>query len=686
MNKNQSISEEYSLHQLGKNLPSRNIVVSGTTGFLGGHFLLFRSRSPGKFFPLIRNSDLNVAKARLESKLNEYASSYNFSFEGIDKRGNIFPTYGDLSLESLGMTESQISFLKSQNIDELWHFAANLHFEPRFEEEIFRDNVGGTNKMLELARQIGAKKFIYVSTAYSVGDKTGEIEEALIDESEVNFHNLYEKSKCRSENIVAQFCNEHKIDFSILRPSIIVGPRATFKTGGSDSGLYGFVGSVFRVKELIKKTGKPLSVIGDGKNGLNCVPVDEMNRDIMYLIKNNFPGGPVYNLTGSIQPEIDGCMTHLSKHLDIAGIEMTLNPSQTRSPLEKLVDRGTSFYANYLKNRKTFKRSIPFRTGITLDDMNSYLRVFIRELNNPKESSLFRRETISSGDSLLNVFSATKGRSGIPVVFVNAYGMPIEIVNPLASMLSDHFDLHSWESRWLPSMNEDFDPSQCDLQVQLNDMEKVFDHFNIAKAHVIGWCTGSQVALEFSEKFQNRIQSLTLLNGSYSVPSSVKQTEFHNNLVNLLTLASQDKKRAEMYCKVIYGTHVHTYEKDEKRDSKQIGQLLSHVDPFILHLTSAPFRSGEALFRFAHMLLSHFRWPVRVNSSTQIPKLVVTGLQDGMTHSETSKYVSKILHNADYLEMTKGDHFSIFYDQNLFQVILNFLNNQNKSQKERKVG
>ncbi len=370
--------------------------MTGATGFLGGHFLYFRSQGPGRFLVMSRDTHPQQAELRLRKNLETFAASYETTPETLspkfrvsaDSWSRISMVRGDLSKENLGISEAEIEELQKKDIDEVWHFAANLHFEDAKEADILRDNVEGTLKLLEVSKKIKAKKFIYVSTAYSAGRKGGLVDQTL-HSNEGPFSNAYEKSKCWAENHVVDFCTRENLEYVILRPSIVLGPLTTHSAGGSDSGIYGFVSSLHRIKDKIKNAGGRLTLIGDSKNSLNCIPVDQFVKNVLYLAEEQFTSGSIFHITAQQEAHVGLWFNMLAKIMRLKEIRFVLPELKvSHTPLEKMIDRATLFYSSYLSHRRRFVTKLPFPTGVSSKDMESYLRVYLRQLESKAEVPL----------------------------------------------------------------------------------------------------------------------------------------------------------------------------------------------------------------------------------------------------------------------------------------------------------
>jgi nucleoside-diphosphate-sugar epimerase len=105
-------------------------------------------------------------------------------------------------------------------LDLVIHAAAVTGFhQPR---ELHRAvNVGGTARILDLAREAGAA-FLHVSTAYVCGERDGPVPETPSDQF-ARFANAYEASKAEAERLVLA----SGLRFAIARPSIVVGQWET---------------------------------------------------------------------------------------------------------------------------------------------------------------------------------------------------------------------------------------------------------------------------------------------------------------------------------------------------------------------------------------------------------------------------------------------------------------------------
>ncbi len=211
------------------------ILVSGGTGFIGGHLIRHLIRQKQRVRVLIRKKS---------------------QYEKMVKSTLIEPFYGDLT---------DLSSLKGimEDVDVVFHLASIINANRERKEIYWNTNVFGTQYLLENIRRKRrqVQKFIFCS---SVG-AMGPLASMPADESTPCFpYNLYEKSKFEAEKIVVEFREREGIPVSIVRPSWVYGPAD------------------MRTLKLFKAiTNGRLIIFGNGKTLIHPVYVDDVVQGLM---------------------------------------------------------------------------------------------------------------------------------------------------------------------------------------------------------------------------------------------------------------------------------------------------------------------------------------------------------------------------------------------------------------------
>jgi nucleoside-diphosphate-sugar epimerase/pimeloyl-ACP methyl ester carboxylesterase len=655
------------------------VLVTGATGFIGSHFLLaLDEKRPSDVLALVRGADEEAASAKLKTALRAAAESYRAfrDHAGVAARARVI--LGDITADECGVSPADVAFVRAEGpLDEVWHFAASLSFEEKQRAEIHAHNVGGTGRVVDLAARLGAKRFVYVSTAYTAGKKTGVIREELHDPAGP-FNNVYEETKCAAEHLVMRLCAERGIALTIIRPSVVIGPSETKRPGGSTSGLYGFIREMNRLSNAIKNWGGAMRITASADIPLNLIPVDGFAQDCVHVARAGFDVGPIVHATSTTTPTVKTIVLSVAAALGLKTIELHDGPKDGFSPLEQLVDKRIVFYGGYLQGEKHFERSLPGRYDVTDQDYRAFVAEGVRERRRTSVTSVFTRGVVRSFDGTsLSTYVCGK-EDGTPVVLSNAVGMPAAFWTRVASRLAKEHRVVTWETRGVPSFSENFAENEAGIDAHVRDLVAVMDAHGMESAHVLGWCTGALVAMKSAFRAPERVRSLVLLNGSYSLGEEHPRRQFEKNMRLVMPKIAASRKTAELYYRTIYlpkRSGDNAAQADEA--ATQMTELLMSTDPDLIHLTSFPYDNVDTLHRYGRLITEALRediepWVDRV----ACPAFVVTGELDATEHPGGSRYVASRLHDARLVVHEDMDHFGLFTSAALCDEIAAFLESQ----------
>jgi thioester reductase-like protein len=270
------------------------ILLTGATGLLGRYLLRDLLETGADVAVVVRPSRTADARRRID----EVMARWDRLAGRFLRRPVVLA--GDLAAPGLGLASDDRRWL-GRSCAAVLHNAASLSFVtggPRTEEP-WLGNVGGTSRVVELARELGIPTFHQVSTAYVCGLRTGRILESE-GECGQRFGNDYEASKLEAEAIVrgAGFSEPP----TVLRPAIIVGDSQTSFT----STYHGFY-TPLRVMAALLPTmaGMPpipeavwMAALGlAGGEAKNLVPVDWVSKVATQIVSSPRWHGRTYHLT-----------------------------------------------------------------------------------------------------------------------------------------------------------------------------------------------------------------------------------------------------------------------------------------------------------------------------------------------------------------------------------------------------
>ena len=165
------------------------------------------------------------------SNLIRELSKQDYKIRCIDFDGD-YRAYEGFDVEVIKGDITNKDSLRSvfKNVDIVFHTAALINLDRRYEKQIRQVNVEGTRNVCEAAVKAGVKKLIHFSSVDAF--YRFPIEEPLLESrSLIDDPNAvpYDLSKEDGQKIVLEFC-EKDLDASIIHPTSIVGPN-DFKPG-----------------------------------------------------------------------------------------------------------------------------------------------------------------------------------------------------------------------------------------------------------------------------------------------------------------------------------------------------------------------------------------------------------------------------------------------------------------------
>jgi nucleoside-diphosphate-sugar epimerase/pimeloyl-ACP methyl ester carboxylesterase len=667
----------------GDALNNSSILVTGGTGFLGSHLLLRLMQRHSRILAIVRGESPAAVKARLIAKMDEAASSI---FQAPDRAlwSRVLEVYaGDVTRRDLGLTPEDCESVRERTVTALWHFAGSLKYEEKHRSEIFLHNVEGTRNALEFAVKLGIPGFVYVSTAFAAGCATGTVPEALTAPG-IPFNNAYEESKAKAEQVVMSYGAERALNVRILRPGIVVGPSTTLRTGGSDSGLYGFIAILNRTKQALSGLDHAPILIGDPATPAHFSPVDHFVDDALHLIDTNFAGGPIYHTLCETTLVAGSITLAFAAEIGIPCFDLKPAYERDASPIELMLDRLMGMYGVACRYPKRFVRSLPHQPPITVPQFHGYVRECLSEIRRKKVAIPWDRGAVRSFDGTkLTSYSlndSPQKQNNSAIVLVNAFGMDVDIWETLVYRLRSSYRVVTWDSRGVPGLTEPFDEARCDVTSHARDLNAVLDHHEIQGAHFVGWCTGAQVALRFASLFPSKVLSFVSVNGAFSFSEDIRISEFKKNIMYLMPKIAASRAHASAYHQALYGNKTPLRQADREiqaavdLDRSTVHEALLASRELMVNMTSAPFRTEESLYRYAHLGMHLVREPSHAWAEylTQ-PALILTGAHDTVALSDESEELARRIPKATFVKAPTGDHFSVYHSAAYVEHITAFV-------------
>ena len=645
---------------------SRKIWMTGATGFVGSHFLYrLLTTTDDRVVTILRDKPGHDARARLLRSLEQVAWSYRAWLDVARIGARLEVISGDITQPACGVSLETLTDKTRDGSVTFWHMAASLSYEDRYRAHIRLHNVDGTCNALALARQLGVERFVYVSTAYTCGRMTGEVEETLhtLDRP---FNNVYEQTKCEAEHAVHGWSLETRTPVAILRPSVVVGPEQTYSPGGSDTGLYGFARETARLKRMLQAAPHAPVMLGDAEAELNLVPVDALVTAMNELAERDFAGGLVHHITAAESPTVAQVLATVGRLCGAGPIDVVTARSEPPSPVERAMDRRAEFYASYLRAPKTFARRAGTPIRVDGAAFESFVRAYARQRRSETADAVFARSALRANDGTQLVSYEAGSRERPTLVLCNAYGLDPDIWVPLAQALGGDVRLLTWTPR--------ADANGPDVHAA--DLGCLLDQHGVTRAYLAGYCTGADVALRFAELSPERVLGVASLGGALNA-ADASETPFQRNMRKLAYSAARGLSHARLYHQLLFGagrSYGALAAARLQSDEAMLASMVGTLDPELLHLTSAPFRDAETLHAYARTMQAHYEHCARTPlTALSVPTLFVVGLRDAVAHPDASTLVAARMADAQVIELPEGDHFALYNDPAVSLAVRDFV-------------
>ena len=179
--------------------------------------------------------------------------------------------------------------------------------------DVIKPNTIGTFLLLEYARKLPPKKFMFISSAAVYGEKlAGPCDENTPGiGNPLELRSCYEESKRLGENLVVSFGHQYGINNVMLRPYHVYGPGMSLDDGRVISD---FVGNARRSEDIV--------IRGDGKASRTLLYIDDFIEGTLKVLLNG-PNGEAFNIGNPYAELTTKEMADIISH--IYGLKVVVN-------------------------------------------------------------------------------------------------------------------------------------------------------------------------------------------------------------------------------------------------------------------------------------------------------------------------------------------------------------------------
>jgi predicted dehydrogenase/nucleoside-diphosphate-sugar epimerase len=241
-----------------KGTPNPSVMVIGGTGFIGRNLTRML---------VDRGHDVRVI-----------SRGRTGPFDDISNHVQTLPvSLKDIEALTLAMKGIDVVFNLAKSTDKTW-------------EDALKNDVGTTKRVAEACLAGGVKRLIYTGTiaSYDMSDPFKVITEETGFGGDMDYRNLYARSKAEGEAQLMQMQRDSGLPLIIARPGIVVGHRGPLQHWGI--GRWHGAGAV--------------KIWGHGRNILPFVLADDVSDGLIRMMENPIAIGRSFNLVG--EPMMSG--------------------------------------------------------------------------------------------------------------------------------------------------------------------------------------------------------------------------------------------------------------------------------------------------------------------------------------------------------------------------------------------
>ncbi len=243
-----------------------NCLVTGAAGFIG----------------------INLCEKLLQDGYNVIGID-NFIVSTPDELMKICGDHGNFNFYEIDFAEENNTSLY-ENIDVIYHLGgmSGVRESILYPEVWFKNNVVGTFKVLESARDAGIKKVVIASSSASIGNAASPVHE------DIPMHPIspYGASKGFKELYASAYYHAYNMNTVALRFSNVYGPHSTIKTS--------------LVAKFIRKIlkGEEMNIYGSGDQTRDFIYIGDLINAMIAASKEDV-GGEVFQISTCIETSVN---------------------------------------------------------------------------------------------------------------------------------------------------------------------------------------------------------------------------------------------------------------------------------------------------------------------------------------------------------------------------------------------
>lgn len=267
------------------------------------------------------------------------------------------------------------------------------------------------------------------------------------------------------------------------------------------------------------------------------------------------------------------------------------------------------------------------------------------------------QKTINRDESELTYYVA--GTKGVPIVVLNALGQGLEYWYRLLDDLMEDHRVIIWEPRGTVAP-----PPPFGLAQQVDDLDAILQHENLQVCHLMSWCTGGKVAVEFHLRRPSAVRSMVLLNNTLKCDGGPEELDspYEHNMETLCRMLVRKPAMASSVMNTLNSPNAENETEMLENGGEQLSiDVLSRMNAKLKSYVVAPFRTPETTVNYANQLVDFWKYDMR-NKAAQVavPVLLISAEYDQVATPAASFEAAGLFPHARHVHVKGATHYCLY--------------------------
>ena len=273
-----------------------------------------------------------------------------------------------------------------------------------------------------------------------------------------------------------------------------------------------------------------------------------------------------------------------------------------------------------------------------------------------RSSTLTKKQIQPNGHDLVYHSSGAGEKT---VVLLNAIGQGPQYWLRLIESLRQHFRVLLWDLRGIH-----VPPYPSGISDHANDLEAILEHEGVSECHLVAWCTGPKLAVEYYLRHPESVRSMVFLNTTVKCLGSPSEldTTYERDFEPLCKVLDQRPSMAES----IRSSLSKSGQPDVDMSALASGEDVSEA---VLRLTNAdlrnhvlnPFRDTTALLNYVQQVKDFWNYDMREKApEVRVPVLLVSAEHDRVAAPEASDAIAALFPSSRRVHIQGATHYFLY--------------------------